>query len=222
MHILLIEDDLSLVEEVSLILREADYQVSTAGGQQEALTLLYEKTFDLILLDISLPDGNGFSLCSAIKAEYEVPVIFLSALSDEYSTVTGLELGAEDYISKPFRSRELLARINSVMRRHHSSSSISIGDLVLNTQKAKLTRENQEIPLSALEYRLLLIFANHPGKMLSRDYLVEEIFAITGEYILDNTLTVYIKRLREKIEEDPTKPKHLLTIRGLGYRLDLD
>ena len=216
MHILLIEDDLSLVEEVSLILREADYQVSTAGGQQEALTLLYEKTFDLILLDISLPDGNGFSLCSAIKAEYEVPVIFLSALSDEYSTVTGLELGAEDYISKPFRSRELLARINSVMRRHHSSSSISIGDLVLNTQKAKLTRENQEIPLSALEYRLLLIFANHPGKMLSRDYLVEEIFAITGEYILDNTLTVYIKRLREKIEEDPTKPKHLLTIRGLG------
>jgi len=175
----------------------------------------------LILLDVTLAQGNGYSACTAIKAKYDIPVIFLTALGDEFSVVTGLDMGADDYISKPFRPRELVSRMRSVLRRtEKSGGAVYLGDLKVDTEKGTLTRLGEELFLSALEYRLFLVFLNHRGKILSRGQLLEEIWDVSGEYVNDNTLTVYIKRLREKIESDPQNPKIIKTVRGLGYRME--
>ncbi len=174
-----------------------------------------------MLLDVSLADGNGFSVCAAIKANSDLPVIFLTASGDEYSVVTGLDLGADDYIGKPFRPRELMSRIRSVLRRCGKTVSIlELGDVRIDTAGGSVSKNGQDIFLSALEYRILLVFANHKGRVLSRSKLLEEIWDFAGEFVNDNTLTVYIKRLREKIESDPQNPKIIKTIRGLGYRAD--
>ena len=166
-----------------------------------------EENFDLLLLDVSLRNGNGFSVCSAVKAVSDIPVIFLTASGDEFSVVTGLELGAEDYVSKPFRPRELVSRIRSVLRRCGKSQAVlEIGDLRVDTVRAAVTKNGKDCMLTALEYRLLLVFLNHKGQVLSRSRLLEEIWDAAGEFVNDNTLTVYIKRLREKIETDPQNP----------------
>lgn len=218
--ILLVEDDSAIVKNLSAILRQEGFAVRDAGGQREAFVLLEQESFDLILLDISLADGNGFAICSAVKASYDTPVIFLTASGDEYSVVTGLDLGAEDYISKPFRPRELISRIRSVLRRCGKTEVfLEAGDLWVDTVRAQVTRGGQEIYLSALEYRLLLIFLNHKGMVLTRGQLLEEIWDVAGEFVNDNTLTVYIKRLREKIEADPQNPTLIKTVRGMGYKL---
>ena len=183
--------------------------------------MLLDEQFDLVLLDISLSDGNGFSVCSAIKASYNIPVIFLTASGDEYSTITGFNLGADDYIAKPFRPRELLMRIKNILRlTGNVGNIIKIGDISVDTIKGIATKNNQDLFLSALEYRLLLVFLNNRGVVLSRMKLLETIWDIAGEFVNDNTLTVYIKRLREKIEDDPQNPEIIKTIRGLGYRVD--
>ena len=175
---------------------------------------------DLALVDISLAEGNGFAVCAHAK-EIGIPVIFLTASGDEYSVVTGLDMGADDYVSKPFRPRELVSRIRSVLRRSGKRQSIiSIGDLTVDTDKASVSRAGQELYLSALEYRLLLLFVNNRGQILSRNQLLEEIWDCAGDFVSDNTLTVYIKRLREKIERNPAEPQIIKTIRGLGYRLE--
>ena len=174
---------------------------------------------ELVLLDVSLADGNGFALCSAIKKNYETPVIFLTASADEYSVVTGLDLGADDYINKPFRPRELVSRIRSVLRRSRPGGGVlELGPLRVDPEKAQVRKNGQEIFLSALEYRLLLVFLNNRGIVLSRSRLLEEIWDIAGEFVNDNTLTVYIKRLRDKIEDDPQNPALIRTVRGLGYK----
>ena len=174
----------------------------------------------MLLLDVSLKDGNGFSVCSAVKAVSDLPVIFLTASGDEFSVVTGLELGADDYISKPFRPRELVSRIRSVLRRCGKTQAVlELGELRVDTVRALVTKGGMECFLSALEYRLLLFFLNHKGQVLSRNQLLEEIWDAAGEFVNDNTLTVYIKRLREKIETDPQNPEIIRTVRGLGYKL---
>lgn len=171
-------------------------------------------------MDLSLPDGSGFSVCSAAKAEGGPPVIFLTATDDEYSVVAGLDLGAEDYITKPFRPRELISRIKTVLRRNRAvSKSMEYIGLKIDPEKAVVTKDGSEIALSALEYRLLLFFFINRGATLSRNKLLNEIWDAAGDYVNDNTLTVYIKRLREKIEDDPALPRYIRTIRGLGYRL---
>lgn len=176
---------------------------------------------DLILLDVTLAEGNGYSACTAIKMKYDIPVIFLTALGDEFSVVTGLDMGADDYISKPFRPRELVSRMRSVLRRAgRSGGAVYVGDLKVDTEKGAVMRGGEELFLSALEYRLFLVFLNHRGKVLSRGHLLEEIWDVAGEYVNDNTLTVYIKRLRDKIERDPQNPEIIKTVRGLGYRLE--
>ena len=148
-------------------------------------------------------------------------MIFLTASGDEYSVVTGLDMGADDYISKPFRPRELVSRIRSVLRRAGKRQSVIVlGDLVIDTDKGPVTRHGQELYLSALEYKLLLVFLNNRGQVLTREKLLEEIWDSAGDYVSDNTLTVYIKRLREKIETDPQNPAHIKTVRGLGYKLE--
>lgn len=219
--ILLVEDDRAIVENLSELLKEEGFSVRRAEGQKEAMEAVEQESFDLMLLDVSLKDGNGFAVCSAVKAKTDLPVIFLTASGDEFSVVTGLELGAEDYISKPFRPRELVSRIRSVLRRCGKTQAIlEIGDLKVDTVRALVTRQGEECFLSALEYRLLLFFLNHKGMVLSRVQLLEEIWDAAGEFVNDNTLTVYIKRLREKIEIDPQNPTLIRTVRGLGYKLE--
>lgn len=219
--LLLVEDDSSIVKNLSEYLVSEGFLVTSASGQNEALQKLEQRTFDLVLLDISLPDGNGFSLCSMLKSEYRLPVIFLTASGDEYSTVTGFELGADDYISKPFRPRELVMRIKNVLRLTGSKGkTVSLGAIEVDTEKGKATKNGKDIFLSALEYRLLLIFINNRGAVLTRTKLLDSIWDIAGEYVSDNTLTVYIKRLREKLEDEPANPTLIKTVRGIGYRMD--
>ena len=219
--ILLVEDDRSIVSSLTEFLTREGFSVQSAPGQSGALSALEHEHFDLVLLDISLADGNGFAVCSAIKSEYRIPVIFLTASGDEFSTVTGFDLGADDYITKPFRPRELVSRIKNILRLTGSAGSvIALGDVLVDTVRGTAAKNGRDLYLSALEYRLLLVFLNNRGAVLSRAQLLEQIWDIAGEFVNDNTLTVYIKRLREKIEDDPQNPKLIRTVRGLGYRVD--
>ena len=194
--------------------------VIAANSQREAVKAIDEQEFDLALLDVSLPDGTGYAVCSAVKDKKDVPVIFVTASGDEYSVVAGLEMGADDYISKPFRPRELLARIKSVLRRYGKGQAVNeLGNISVDTLKAVVMKNGTEIFLSALEYKLLLVFLNHRGLVISRTKLLEEIWDVAGDFVNDNTLTVYIKRLREKIEDNPQNPEIIKTVRGIGYKV---
>lgn len=219
--ILLVEDDTSIIKNLTEFLSTEGYSVTSVTGQSEALDKIENEYFDLVLLDISLSNGNGFAVCSGIKAKGDTPVIFVTASGDEFSVVAGLDMGADDYISKPFRPRELLSRIKSVLRRSGKINSVTeIHGLTIDMVKATVMKQGREIFLSALEYRLLLVFLSNRGVVLSRNKLLEEIWDIAGDFVNDNTLTVYIKRLREKIEDDPQNPSIIKTIRGLGYIMD--
>lgn len=221
MKILLVEDDKAIVANLTEFLNNEGYLVKSVSGQAAAMKLLAEERSDLVLLDVSLAEGNGFATCKAIKAEYDIPVIFLTASGDEYSTVTGFDLGADDYIPKPFRPRELVSRIKNVLRlTGNTGKTVKLGDVVVDTEKGVAMKNNKDIYLSALEYRLLLVFINNRGIVLTRNQLLDAIWDVAGEYVNDNTLTVYIKRLREKIEDEPTNPKIILTVRGLGYKVE--
>ena len=219
--ILLVEDDSQIAAHLGELLRAEGFDTQIAGSKKEAGECLLAQDFDLVLLDVSLPDGNGFSICAEVKREYEIPVVFLTASGDEYSVVAGLDMGADDYIAKPFRPRELISRIRSVLRRCKKEQRIlSCGDLRVNVSSATVTKGEKELFLSALEYRLLLLLLQNKGQILTRNQLLEEIWDASGEYVNDNTLSVYMKRLREKIEENPQSPRLLHTIRGIGYRME--
>ena len=218
--VLLVEDDELIVKSLKDFLISEGMQVDNVPGQSEAMEKIQETNYDIVLLDVSLQNGNGFSLCSAIKKEKALPVIFLTASGDEYSVVTGLDLGADDYIAKPFRPRELVSRINSVLRRYGKSQKFfDIGNIRVDLEKGVVYKNNKDLFLSALEYKLLLIFINNKGVLLSRNRLLDEIWDMAGDYVNDNTLTVYIKRLREKIEDNPQNPLYIITVRGMGYKL---
>lgn len=219
--ILLVEDDRLIIENLTEFLKGEGFEVQYAEGQEKAMRLLEEQEFDLILLDVTLAQGNGYSACTQIRSRYEIPIIFLTALDDEFSVVTGLEMGADDYISKPFRPRELVSRMRTVLRRTgRNQKMLSCQDICVDPVKGITTKKGEEVFLSALEYRLLLVFFQHRGMVMSRSMLLEEIWDIAGEYVNDNTLTVYIKRLREKIEDNPQEPKIIKTVRGLGYKME--
>ena len=219
--ILLVEDDKSIVTNLTEYLSKEGYEIKSASGQKDAMRLVETEKFDLVLLDISLSDGNGFSVCKAIKSDYNIPVIFLTASGDEYSTVTGFEVGADDYIAKPFRPRELVTRIKNILRLTSGTNSvIRIGNIMVDMDKGIVSKNGKDLHLSALEYRLLLVLFNNRGRILSRSQLLEAIWDIAGDFVNDNTLTVYIKRLREKLEEDPQNPEIIKTVRGLGYKVD--
>lgn len=219
-RILLVEDDPTLIRMLTSFLTADNFKITSVTGQKAAMQTMEQASFDLALVDISLAEGNGFGVCAHAK-QLGVPVIFLTASGDEYSVVTGLDMGADDYISKPFRPRELISRIRSVLRRTGSRQSVvTLGDIVIDTDKGSVARKGQELFLSALEYKLLLVFLNNRGQVLSRDKLLEEIWDSAGDFVEDNTLTVYIKRLREKIESDPQNPIHIKTVRGMGYKLE--
>mgnify|MGYP000158889017 CR=1 FL=1 len=219
-RILLVEDDKSIIDNLSAFLKKEGFDVDTATGRRAAMDKLNSASYDLILLDISLKDGNGFSVCSAVKANFNIPVIFLTASDDEYSVVAGFDLGADDYVSKPFRPRELVSRIKNVLRRSNKLGTIiEYKGITIDTEKGIAMKNGRDLFLTALEYRLLLVFFNNKGAVLSRNKLLEEIWNIAGEFVNDNTLTVYIKRLRDKIEDDPQNPTIIRTVRGLGYKV---
>ena len=219
--ILLVEDDPTIISTLTEFLKSEGFSVLSAVGQESALQTAQSHSIDLVLLDISLADGNGFSVCKALKAEYQMPVIFLTASGDEYSTVTGFDLGADDYIAKPFRPRELLSRIRNILRLTGRSNSVmQLGNVTVDTVKGTAVKNGHDLYLSALEYRLLLLFLTNRGAVMTRTMLLESLWDAAGEFVSDNTLTVYIKRLRDKIEDDPQDPKLIRTVRGMGYKVE--
>ena len=220
MRILIVEDDAAIVASLTDLLRREGYETEHADGQDAAEGLLAASRFDLALVDVALAQGNGFAVCAAAKAADPAPaVIFLTASDDEYSTVAGLDMGADDYIAKPFRARELLSRIKSVLRRTSgASAALRLGDVEVDPAAAVVRKAGREVQLTALEYRLLLLFAQSQGRLVTREHVRNAIWDSAGEYVSDNTLNVHVKRLRDKIEDDPADPQLVLTVRGLGYK----
>lgn len=219
-QIFLVEDDGAIAKNLSMLLHSEGFAVTHALTKNAAFEALLEHRFDLALVDISLPDGNGFTVCTEIKAQQDIPVIFLTASGDESSVVTGLNMGADDYITKPFRPRELVARIKAALRKSgQTSSDFDALGLHVDMASGIVKKNGSEVFLSALEYRLLLVFVSNPKSIITRDRLLNELWDAAGEFVTNNTLTVYIKRLREKIEDNPAEPKIILTVRGTGYRL---
>lgn len=224
MNVFLLEDDEAIGIGLKYSLENEGYTVTIATRIKSAFEIINKEKFALYILDLTLPDGSGYDVCKKIKSIGDFPVIFLTAYDDEVNVVMGLELGADDYISKPFRVKELIARIKSVLRRYNRESKgiINIGNVLINTNKATVFKNGQEVILTAMEYKLFLILLNNRGNILSRNKLLEYIWDVEGDFVNDNTLTVYIKRLRDKIEDDPSAPMIIKTIRGLGYVIEND
>lgn len=223
MNLFLLEDDYAIATGLCYSLENEGYSVTHASGVKQAIDIISKEKFSLYIFDLTLPDGSGYDVCKEIKKQGDLPVIFLTAYDDEVNVVMGFEFGADDYISKPFRLKELLVRIKSVLRRYNNETAdgvIKFKDLTVNTNEAKVYKDGNEIILTAMEYRLLLILLNNRGKVLSRTQLLENIWDVDGDFVEDNTLTVYIKRLRDKIEEEPNRPLIIKTVRGLGYMID--
>lgn len=225
MHILIVEDDRTIASGLQYSLEQEQFTTTLCQNATDATRIIEQQlhTIDLCLFDLSLPDGSGYDLCRLVKQQQDTPVIFLTAFDDEVNVVMGLDMGADDYITKPFRVRELISRIHSVLRRYNKQTSsliLKIGSIEINTQDAKVKKDGDEILLTALEYRLLLIFGRHTGQVLSRTQLLDQMWDMGGDFVNDNTLTVYIKRLREKLEDDPQQPTLIKTIRGIGYKVE--
>lgn len=225
MEVFLLEDDAAIGMGLSYALENEGYKTTLTKTVSEALKLVEKKAFSLYILDLTLPDGSGYDVCKAIRQKTDAPVLFLTAYDDEVNVVMGLELGADDYISKPFRIKELLARMKSVLRRckiDNPDGCVRIKNLEIRTGEAKVFKDGKEIILTAMEYRLLLILLNNRGHILSRTALLENIWDVAGDFVNDNTLTVYIKRLRDKIEDEPENPSIIRTVRGMGYVIEND
>ncbi len=218
-RILLVEDDPSIRKSLGEFLTGEGFSVTSVTGESMAGEAIARKWPELLLVDVSLSDGTGFGVCKTAKAQ-GLPVIFLTASGDENSVVRGLDMGADDYIAKPFRPRELVSRIRSVLRRAGSAGTIDLGSVALDPERGTVCKNGEPVALSALEYRLLTVLANNRGKLMTRTQLLEDIWDVAGDFVNDNTLTVYIKRLREKIEDDPQNPVIVKTVRGLGYRVE--
>lgn len=223
MNIFLLEDDEAIGIGLKYSLENEGYAITLARSVKQAESIIDKETFSLYILDINLPDGSGYDICRKVKEKGDFPVIFLTAYDDEVNVVMGLDIGADDYITKPFRVRELVARIKSILRRcgkDKTESVVKLGNVSVNLNEARVTKGGEDVILTAMEYRLLLTFLNNRGRILSRSKLLEEIWDVDGDFVNDNTLTVYIKRLRDKIERDPACPSIIKTVRGLGYVIE--
>lgn len=224
MNVLVVEDDEIILEGLKIALQQEGYEVKSATTQNEAMALVAKGVpFDFCLLDVMLPDGDGYNICKEIRRQSEVPILFLTACDDEIHTVLALEQGADDYISKPFRIRELLARMKAILRRTGKSGKETVvqmvGDKQVDLQTGKIYGKDGEIVLTAMEYKLLLIFLKNRGQILSRQQILNQIWDEAGDFVNDNTLSVYIKRLRKKLGENG-ETDVIQTIRGVGYRLE--
>lgn len=225
-RLLLIEDDEALAMGIEYSLIDAAYEVMRASTFEAGKKLFQEEHFDLILLDVNLPDGNGYELCKYIRTKSDVPIIFLTACDDEVNIVLGLEIGGDDYITKPFRVKELLSRIKAAIRRNSKNTShetkLRSGNILVDNIRGLVKKNESEINLTAQEYRLLLIFMNKPNVLMKRDEILSELLEGAEAFFDENTLSVYIKRIREKIEDDPKIPEYIVNVRGLGYRWNIE
>ena len=219
------EDDESLALGIEFTLKDEGYEVTRCREVKEAEDVFLKNAFDIAILDVMLPDGNGYDVCRFIRGKSNIPVIFLTACDEEVNVVLGLDLGADDYITKPFRVKELLSRINAVLRRAQSNNSLDImksKDIVLDAKSAQVMKNGVRLNLSSQEYKLLLIFMANPKKVMNRDEILNQLMEGDAAYFDTNTLSVYIKRIREKIENDSSNPEYIKTKRGLGYEWCMD
>ena len=223
--ILLVEDNDTIVLGLKYSLQQERFEVLVAMNVEQALEKVASNKIDLIILDVSLPDGNGFELCKEIKQKIDVPIVFLTAKDEEDDIISGLELGADDYITKPFRVRELISRINTIMRRYNKSTVaineniIKINNITINTDSMQVLKDGQEIVFTSLEYKILLLLFSNQNKLITREMILDKIWDVAGNFVNDNTLTVYIKRIREKLND--TDGKIIKTIRGMGYKVEM-
>lgn len=217
--ILLVEDNETIIIGLKYLLEQEGFKIISSKTKKETEEIILKEEIDLVLLDVTLPDGNGFDICKIIKEKLDIPVIFLTAQEEETSVVIGLDLGADDYIVKPFRTRELISRINSVLRRYgktiEKSNIVQYKNIKIDTNMAKVYKDNEEIIFTSLEYKILLMLFMNQNKLITREQLLDKIWDIAGNFVNDNTLTVYIKRIREKLQDESI----IKTVRGLGYRL---
>ncbi|WP_346936479.1 response regulator transcription factor [Clostridium sp.] len=219
--ILLVEDDEAVALGIEYNLKNDGFEVIRAANIYSAKQLFNEE-FKLILLDIGLPDGNGYEFCKYVREKSKVPIIFLTALDEEVNVVLGFDLGGDDYIIKPFRLKELLSRIKAVLRRTSNSPKTRLisGDIEVNSLDAKVYKNKKEIILTAVEYKLLLYFMGYPYKVISKEEILHRLWDIQGDFVDENTPAVYVRRLREKLEDEPSRPSYLVNLRGLGYKWD--
>lgn len=214
MKLLLIEDDIDITNNLKLLLKENNYEFDNAYNITEGINKL-SNNYDLIILDVSLPDGNGFSFYKNHLLEKNIPVVFLTAKDDEDDIVNGLELGAEDYITKPFSSKELLARIKRILLKKEKNKIIEIDNIKFDLEKMKVTKNNKEVKLTSLELKILYLFFTNLNRVITRESIIENIWNWTGNDVNDNTVTVYLKRIREKLGDNI-----IITVKGIGYRVD--
>lgn len=221
MRILVVEDDLILARGIVFALENEGWQAVHVPTLAKAMEIMRESGFDLLLLDVMLPDGNGFDFCASLHREARVPVIFLTACDEEVNVVQGLDLGGDDYITKPFRVRELISRIKAVLRRsmpEEKGGSLTSGGITLDLLTREAFLRGERLVLSPMEFKLLQTFMDNPLQVLSREQILERLWDVEGEFIDDNTLSVYIRRLREKVEQHPSEPQLIITVRGFGYK----
>lgn len=220
--ILMVEDDSTIAFGVKYALEQEGFKIDICKDLESARLKINEKSYDIILLDVMLPDGNGYDFCKEIREIKDIPIIFLTACDDEVNIVMGLDIGGDDYMTKPFRVRELISRIKAVIRRNQGEDKgkkiLKYGDLSIHTLEARVYKDSEEVFLTSAEYKLLLILIQNENIILSRNQILEKLWDVTYDFINDNTLTVYIKRLREKIEDDSSNPKLIITVRGMGYK----
>ena len=217
--VLLVEDNNSIILGLEYLFKEEKFTYNITKNKRDTLNLLDKESFDIVLLDVSLPDGNGFDICKYIKQKKNIPVIFLTAKDEEKDVVMWFELGADDYIIKPFRNRELISRIKNVLRRKSNlDNCITVKDIKIDTEIGKVYRENKEIVLTKLEYKILYNLFVNKNKIITREEILNDIWDIAGNFVEDNTLTVYIKRIREKIGDK--EGEIIQTVRGIGYRIN--
>lgn len=224
--ILLVEDDRNIAITISYYLQQEGFTINTAKTVKEGIEKIKNNEYDLMLLDINLPDGTGYALYQEMKNMQEIPTIFLTALDEEKDIVKGFDLGADDYITKPFHAGELLSRIKNVLRHNIKTAKkeieekIKIKNVEINLSYGKVLKEAKEIELTALEYKILVMLFENRGKMITREQILSYIWDNEENFVNDNTLTVYIKRIREKIEDNPNKPEIIRTVRGVGYKIE--
>lgn len=222
MRILIIEDDLSLINGLSFAIKKQGYELDIARTSREADKIWSDGKYDLVILDVSLPDGSGFDICKKIRQTSKVPIIFLTAADEEIDIIMGLDIGGDDYITKPFKLAVLLSRINAILRRSNdfntADTELSSNGITVQLLKGKVYKNGNPIELTTNEYKLLCMFMENPDIVLSADRILSKLWDCDENYVDNNTLTVYIRRLRAKIEDNPSEPKMIVTVRGMGYK----